>query len=120
VCEEGGKETAGPWTHTLFEASPGVSIGLLVDMAKAIVGFARLFRPRYALANLGHPSSSLGSGLRRTLPGFSVALGRHQGSQGVLDRGGPSGGNGVTAEAMEFCKDTIRFGQGLDPSRIGL
>src|ERR1700733_15146130 len=27
---------------------------------KAIVGFARLFRPRYALANLGHPSSSYG------------------------------------------------------------
>jgi hypothetical protein len=27
--------------------------------AKTLVGFARLIRPRYAWANLGHPSSSL-------------------------------------------------------------
>jgi hypothetical protein len=31
---------------------------LLVDMAKALVGFARLLRPTYAGANVGHPSSS--------------------------------------------------------------
>jgi hypothetical protein len=35
---------------------PGLD--LLMEMVKALVGFARLFRPRYALANLGHPSSS--------------------------------------------------------------
>jgi hypothetical protein len=29
---------------------------LLVDKVKTVVGFARLFRPRYAQANLGHPS----------------------------------------------------------------
>ena len=31
---------------------------MVVDVAKAMVGFARLFRPRYAVANLGHPSYS--------------------------------------------------------------
>jgi hypothetical protein len=30
---------------------------LLVDIAKAMVGFARRFRPTYALANVGHPSN---------------------------------------------------------------
>jgi hypothetical protein len=33
-------------------------LNLVVDVAKAMVGFARIFRPRYALANLGHPSYS--------------------------------------------------------------
>jgi hypothetical protein len=31
---------------------------LLFDFAKAMVGFARLIRPTYAEANVGHPSSS--------------------------------------------------------------
>jgi hypothetical protein len=31
---------------------------LLFDFAKAMVGFAHLIRPTYALANVGHPSSS--------------------------------------------------------------
>ncbi len=32
--------------------------GKQLQKAKAIEGFARLFRPRYAGANLGHPSIS--------------------------------------------------------------
>jgi hypothetical protein len=59
--------------------------------------FARLFRPRYALANLGHPSSSYWV----LIWGEPVVLGR-QGGQGVLDRGGPSGRNGVAPEVVEF------------------
>jgi hypothetical protein len=31
---------------------------LLVNIAKSSGELRRLFRPRYALANLGHPSSS--------------------------------------------------------------
>jgi hypothetical protein len=31
---------------------------LLVNIARAIVGFARRFRPTYADANVGHPSTS--------------------------------------------------------------
>jgi hypothetical protein len=53
-----------PGTKTIFfecfqlddSAAPN---GFQLDgQFKAIVGFARLIRPRYALANLGHPSSS--------------------------------------------------------------
>jgi hypothetical protein len=32
----------------------------LIDSQKAMVGFARLIRPTYAEANVGHPSSSYG------------------------------------------------------------
>ena len=32
------------------------AVDLVVDSVKAMVGFARLFRPRYAWANLEHPS----------------------------------------------------------------
>jgi hypothetical protein len=31
---------------------------VVAGLAKTIVGFARLFRPTYALANVGHPSCS--------------------------------------------------------------
>jgi hypothetical protein len=31
---------------------------VVAGLAKAIVGFARPFRPTYALANVGHPSCS--------------------------------------------------------------
>jgi hypothetical protein len=31
---------------------------LLVEVVKTFVGFARLFRPTYAEANVGHPSNS--------------------------------------------------------------
>jgi hypothetical protein len=33
-------------------------LDLLVEIARAVVGFARLIRPTYAEANVGHPSSS--------------------------------------------------------------
>ena len=52
-----------------FDCFSWPSLDLLVDIAKAIVGFARRFRPTYAEANVGHPSNSywvlLGHGLRR-------------------------------------------------------
>ena len=32
---------------------------LLVTVRKSMVGFARLFQPTYAEANVGHPSTSL-------------------------------------------------------------
>jgi hypothetical protein len=40
-------------------AFSGPGPGLLVDRVKTVVGFARLFRPRYAEANLGAPVLSL-------------------------------------------------------------
>jgi hypothetical protein len=39
---------------------------LLADKVKTVVGFARLFRPRYARANLGHPSYPSGLAMRQT------------------------------------------------------
>jgi hypothetical protein len=45
------------------------SRSLLVDIAKALEGFALLFRPTYAVANVGHPSGSYWVLLgRRTTP----------------------------------------------------
>jgi hypothetical protein len=35
-----------------------VELELVGDLVKAVVGFARLFRPTYAGANVGHPSLS--------------------------------------------------------------
>jgi hypothetical protein len=44
----------------------------------------------------------------------------HQGGQGILDCGRLPDRNRLAPEAVEFCKDTICFRQGLDPPRIGL
>jgi hypothetical protein len=32
------------------------ALDVLVDRVETVVGYARLFRPTYALANVGHPS----------------------------------------------------------------
>src|ERR1700689_3530943 len=45
----------------------------LTTCRKRSMGFARLFRPRYALANLGHPSRTIGRGNHRPrLGGWNV------------------------------------------------
>ena len=57
---------------------------------------ARLFRPRYALARGTRPFSK-GFCFEQRLRRDS-----RQGGQGVLDRGGLAGRNGVAPEAVEF------------------